>query len=90
MLDDTTDFKTLLKNPDLVCDKALVSGNWVAAQSGKTFEVRNPARGDVSPMSPTCRAPKSPQRSTPRMTRKKDGPRKPARSVPMSCANGST
>ncbi len=47
MLDDTTDFKSLLKNPDLVCDKALVGGRWVAAESGKTFEVRNPARGDV-------------------------------------------
>jgi succinate-semialdehyde dehydrogenase / glutarate-semialdehyde dehydrogenase len=47
MLDDTTDFKSLLKNPDLVCDKAFVSGAWTAAQSGKTFDVRNPARGDV-------------------------------------------
>jgi succinate-semialdehyde dehydrogenase/glutarate-semialdehyde dehydrogenase len=47
MLDDTTNIKSLLRNPDLVCDKAFVAGEWVAAGSGKTFDVSNPARGDV-------------------------------------------
>ena len=47
MLDHTTNLKSLLKNPDLVCDKAFVGGDWVAAASGKTFAVTNPARGDV-------------------------------------------
>jgi succinate-semialdehyde dehydrogenase/glutarate-semialdehyde dehydrogenase len=37
-----------LKDPSLVTDKALVAGEWVAkSDSGKTFEVTNPANGDV-------------------------------------------
>ncbi len=47
MLDQTTDLKSMLSNPDLVCELAYVSGKWTAAASGKTFEVINPARGDV-------------------------------------------
>ena len=47
MLDHTTNIKSLLKNPDLVCDKAFLAGDWVDAASGKTFAVMNPARGDV-------------------------------------------
>ncbi|MBI1417637.1 MAG: succinate-semialdehyde dehydrogenase [Limimaricola sp.] len=47
MLDHVTNIKSLLKNPDLVCDKAFVGGEWKAAASGKTFAVTNPARGDV-------------------------------------------
>ena len=47
MLDNTTDFKSLLKDPSLVVEKAFLGGEWVDAQDGGTFEVRNPARGDV-------------------------------------------
>jgi len=47
MLDAHTNLKSMLKNPDLLCTKAFVGGNWVDAKSGKTFEVGNPARGDV-------------------------------------------
>ncbi len=47
MLDHTTNIKSLLKNPDLVRDKAFLGGEWVDAASGKTFAVMNPARGDV-------------------------------------------
>ena len=47
MLDDTTQLKSLLSRPDLVCEDAFVSGEWVQARSGKTFAVTNPARGDV-------------------------------------------
>ncbi|NBT31902.1 MAG: aldehyde dehydrogenase family protein, partial [Rhodobacteraceae bacterium] len=47
MLDETTNLKSLLARPDLVCDKAFAGGEWVAAKSGKTFDVTNPARGDV-------------------------------------------
>ncbi|MCZ7889674.1 MULTISPECIES: NAD-dependent succinate-semialdehyde dehydrogenase [Agrobacterium] len=37
-----------LKNPSLVTDKALIAGEWIAASdSGKTFDVTNPANGDV-------------------------------------------
>ncbi|WP_210528925.1 NAD-dependent succinate-semialdehyde dehydrogenase [Rubellimicrobium arenae] len=47
MLDHTTDLSSLLKRPDLLCLRAYAGGEWVEAASGKTFEVRNPARGDV-------------------------------------------
>lgn len=37
-----------LKDPTLATDKSLVGNDWLAAsQSGKTFEVTNPATGDV-------------------------------------------
>ena len=47
MLDDTTNLKSMLNRPDLVCEDAFVGGEWQAATSGKTFDVTNPARGDV-------------------------------------------
>ena len=47
MLDDTTDLKAMLSDPSLLCDKAYVAGAWVGADSGATFDVTNPARGDV-------------------------------------------
>ncbi|WP_411889305.1 NAD-dependent succinate-semialdehyde dehydrogenase [Yoonia sp. SDW83-1] len=47
MLDETTNLKSMLSRPDLVCEAAFVAGDWVHAASGKTFDVTNPARGDV-------------------------------------------
>ncbi|WP_342078394.1 NAD-dependent succinate-semialdehyde dehydrogenase [Yoonia sp. SS1-5] len=47
MLDETTNLKSMLSRADLVCDTAYIGGAWIAAQSGKTFDVTNPARGDV-------------------------------------------
>jgi succinate-semialdehyde dehydrogenase/glutarate-semialdehyde dehydrogenase len=47
MLDATTNLKSMLTRPDLICTDAFVGGDWVSAQSGKTFDVTNPARGDV-------------------------------------------
>ncbi|KAG1713832.1 Glutarate-semialdehyde dehydrogenase DavD [Nymphon striatum] len=47
MLDSTTDLKSRLSRPDLVVEDAFVGGKWIQAKSGKTFEVTNPARGDV-------------------------------------------
>jgi succinate-semialdehyde dehydrogenase/glutarate-semialdehyde dehydrogenase len=47
MLDQTTDLKSHLKRPDLLCEKAFLGGAWVSAKDGKTFDVVNPARGDV-------------------------------------------
>jgi len=44
---DTTDLKSMLKDPGLLRDRAFVAGEWLAADSGRTFDVRNPARGDV-------------------------------------------
>ncbi|KEO52713.1 NAD-dependent succinate-semialdehyde dehydrogenase [Thioclava pacifica] len=47
MLDDKTDLKSILKDPSLLATKAFVAGEWVDADDGTTFEVTNPARGDV-------------------------------------------
>ena len=47
MLDHATDLSSLLKRPDLLRERAFCAGRWVSAASGKTFEVVNPARGDV-------------------------------------------
>lgn len=47
MLDQPTDLKSLLRDPSLLETRALVAGEWIDADDGATFEVRNPARGDV-------------------------------------------
>ena len=46
MLDQTTDLKSLLKDPTLLETRAFVNGTWVDGDDG-TFDVTNPARGDV-------------------------------------------
>ena len=45
MLDATTDLKSMLKDPDLLATQAYMAGEWVDGE--KTFDVTNPARGDV-------------------------------------------
>ncbi len=47
MADESTNLRALLKNPDLLREEAFVAGEWRSAASGATFEVTNPARGDV-------------------------------------------
>ena len=47
MLDTTTNLASLLKDPSLLATKAYLAGEWVDGDSGKTFDVSNPARGDV-------------------------------------------
>lgn len=47
MLDQSTDLAGMLSRPDLICEKAFVAGKWIDASNGKTFDVTNPARGDV-------------------------------------------
>ena len=47
MLDTQTDLSKLLKDPDLFATQAYLAGEWANADSGATFPVRNPARGDV-------------------------------------------
>jgi succinate-semialdehyde dehydrogenase/glutarate-semialdehyde dehydrogenase len=47
MLDTKTDLRSLLKDPTLLVEKAYVGGEWIDGEGGKTFEVTNPARGDV-------------------------------------------
>ncbi len=46
MLDTTTDLKSLLKDPSLLVTQAYVGGTWIDGDKG-TFDVTNPARGDV-------------------------------------------
>ncbi|MEQ8896611.1 MAG: NAD-dependent succinate-semialdehyde dehydrogenase [Roseovarius sp.] len=43
---DTTNLKSLLKDPSLLAEQAYAGGEWVDGDDG-TFEVTNPARGDV-------------------------------------------
>lgn len=40
-------FKMDVKNLSLLHNKAYVNGEWVSAKSGKTFNVLNPATGEV-------------------------------------------
>ena len=47
MLDTATDLRSLLKDPGLLPNKAYVAGQWVDAADGATFNITNPARGDV-------------------------------------------
>ncbi|WP_378941604.1 NAD-dependent succinate-semialdehyde dehydrogenase [Paracoccus sp. R86501] len=42
-----TDLKTLLADPSLLETRAFVAGEWMDAPDGATFDVINPARGDV-------------------------------------------
>ena len=36
-----------LKDPSLFCQANFIDGKWVEADSGKTFDVVNPATGEV-------------------------------------------
>ncbi|PZQ96678.1 MAG: succinate-semialdehyde dehydrogenase (NADP(+)) [Cereibacter sphaeroides] len=47
MLDTVTDLRSLLKDPSLLLTQAFVAGEWVDADDRATFNVTNPARGDV-------------------------------------------
>ncbi len=47
MLDSTTNLADLLKDPELLATKGYLGGDWTDAGSGETFDVINPARGDV-------------------------------------------
>ncbi len=44
---DETNLKSMLRDPDLLRDRAFLAGEWVGADDGATFEVTNPSRGDV-------------------------------------------
>lgn len=47
MTKHSTDLRTLLRDPSLLETRAFVAGEWVDAEDGATFDVTNPARGDV-------------------------------------------
>jgi len=42
-----TDLRARLKDPELLATKAYLAGDWADADDGATFDVTNPARGDV-------------------------------------------
>ena len=42
-----TDLAKILKDPSLLATRAYVAGEWIDADDGATFPVKNPARGDV-------------------------------------------
>lgn len=44
---DTTNLSSILKDPTLLATQAFVAGEWIDAADGETFDVTNPARGDV-------------------------------------------
>ena len=44
---DRTDLSAHLSDPSLLVDRAYVAGEWISADSGASFPVTNPARGDV-------------------------------------------
>ncbi|SDX45268.1 NAD-dependent succinate-semialdehyde dehydrogenase [Roseicitreum antarcticum] len=47
MLDTQTDLRAILKDGSLLETRAFIGGKWADADDGATFEVTNPARGDV-------------------------------------------
>ena len=48
MLDSSTDLKIHVIRPQLACKpRAFINNQWVDAENGATFDVKNPARGDV-------------------------------------------
>ena len=44
---DQTNLSVMLKNKNLLKNKAYINGNWVEAKSGNSFEVINPSNGNV-------------------------------------------
>ena len=47
MLDTKTDLTGLLKDPSLLETRAYLAGDWTEGTGGRSFDVVNPARGDV-------------------------------------------
>jgi succinate-semialdehyde dehydrogenase/glutarate-semialdehyde dehydrogenase len=47
MLDRLTDLSSLLGDPSLLVTRGYLGGEWVDGEGGRTFDVTNPARGDV-------------------------------------------
>ena len=42
-----TDLKSLLNDPSLLANQAYIAGEWVDAPNGETFDVLNPATGEI-------------------------------------------
>jgi succinate-semialdehyde dehydrogenase / glutarate-semialdehyde dehydrogenase len=77
-----------LKDPTLATDKSLVGNDWLAtSQSGKTFEVTNPATGEVIAVLPDLNKAEVTKAIDAAIPRRRLGRRRPARSAPQSCAS---
>ena len=44
---DQTNLSMMLKNKNLLKNKAYINGVWIDAKSGKSFEVINPSSGEI-------------------------------------------
>ena len=44
---DQTNLSMMLKNKNLLKNKAYINGAWIDAKSGKSFEVINPSSGEI-------------------------------------------
>jgi succinate-semialdehyde dehydrogenase/glutarate-semialdehyde dehydrogenase len=71
MLDSIS--KLALKDPDLLRQANCIGGQWVQADSGKTFAVRNPSTGEVVGTSPPWARPRRAAPSRPPMPRCRPG-----------------
>ena len=87
---DHTDLKSMLKDPDLLRDRAFVAGEWVAADDGRSFPVTNPARGDVLCTVPDLGDAEVGRAIDAAYEAQKDWAARPARSAPRCCASGTT
>ena len=47
MLNEMTNLQSLLKDPSLLATQGYLAGEWTNGEGGATFQVLNPARGDV-------------------------------------------
>ena len=47
MLDNTTNLLRLLKDLNLLATKGYLAGEWTDGDEANTFDVINPARGDI-------------------------------------------
>ena len=75
------------KDPSLLKDKCYIAGEWVGG--AERFAVTNPVDDSVVGYVPKLGAPRRARRSRRRKRRRNYGRRRPPRSAPGSCANGS-
>ncbi len=61
MTTDVTNLKSLLKDPSLLVTQGYLAGVWTDGENGDTFDVINPARGDVIAQVANFPAPKPPK-----------------------------
>jgi succinate-semialdehyde dehydrogenase/glutarate-semialdehyde dehydrogenase len=78
-----------LADSNLWKNQGLIGGEWRAADSGQTTEIRNPATAEVLGPVPTMGSAET-RRAKPRAPHYPRGRRKPRVNARRSCASGST